>query len=85
MFPMNNCKKGCLTHVFMYKTSYKQSLFHSHNIRESVDSVCRDGAGPPIVCVHWKAVLTCEHSCSKPFWTPSYPIRTFLHSIIAPK
>ena len=21
-------------------------------IRESVDSLCRDGAGPPIVCVH---------------------------------
>ena len=39
-------------------------------IRESVDSLCRDGAGPPIVCVHWKAVLTRERSCSKPFWTP---------------
>ena len=37
------------------------------HIRESVDSLCRDGSGPPIVCVHWKAVLTCERSCSKPF------------------
>ena len=54
-------------------------------IKESVDSLCRDGAGPPIVCVHWKAVLTCERSCSKPFWTPSYPIPTFLHPVIPPK
>ena len=36
-------------------------------IRELVDSLCRDGSGPPIVCVHWKAVLTRERSCSKPF------------------
>ena len=55
------------------------------SIRESVDSLCRDGSGPPIVCVHWKAVLTRERSCSKPFWTPSYPIRTFLYSMIPPK
>ena len=54
-------------------------------IRESVDSLCRDGSGPPIVCVHWKAVLTRERSRSKPFWTPSYPIRTFLYSMIPPK
>ena len=27
-------------------------------IRESVDSLCRDGARPPVVCVHWKSVLT---------------------------
>ena len=55
------------------------------HIRESVDSLCRDGSGPPIVCVHWKAVLTRERSCSKPFWTPSYPIRMFLYSMIPPK
>ena len=55
------------------------------DIRESVDSLCRDGSGPPMVCVHWKAVLTRERSCSKPFWTPSYPIRTFLYSMIPPK
>ena len=54
-------------------------------IRESVDSLCRDGSGPPMVCVHWKAVLTRERSRSKPFWTPSYPIRTFLYSMIPPK
>ena len=51
-------------------------------IRESVDSLCRDGAGPPIVCVHWKSVLTRERSCSKPFCTPSYPIPTFLYPMI---
>ena len=54
-------------------------------IRESVDSLCRDGAGPPIVCVHWKSVLTRERSCSKPFWTPSYPIPTFLYPMIPPR
>ena len=27
-------------------------------IRESIDSLCRDGVGPPIVCVHWKVVLS---------------------------
>ena len=26
-----------------------------------------------------------SRSCSKPFWTPSYPIRTFLYSMIPPK
>ena len=29
-------------------------------IRESVDSLCRDGADTPIVCVHRKAFLTRE-------------------------
>ena len=53
-------------------------------IRESVDSLCRDGSGPPIVCVHWRAVIIHERSCSKPFWTPSHPIRTFLYSMIPP-
>ena len=61
------------------------SVAFNITIRESVDSLCRDGSGPPIVCVHWKAVLTRERSCSKPFWTPSYPIRTFLYSMIPPK
>ena len=40
-------------------------------IRESVDSLCRDGADTPIVCVHRKAFLTRERSRSKPFWAPS--------------
>ena len=31
------------------------------------NSLCRDGADTPIVCVHWRAVLTRERSCSKPF------------------
>ena len=42
-------------------------------IRELVDSLCRDGADTPIVCVHWKAFLTRERSCSKPFWAPRTP------------
>ena len=40
-------------------------------IRESVDSLCRDGADTPIVRVHRKAFLTRERSRSKPFWTTS--------------
>ena len=60
-------------------------MFETLVIRESVDSLCRDGAGPPIVCVHWKSVLTRERSCSKPFWTPSYPIPTFLYPMIPPR
>ena len=57
----------------------------NYSIRESVDSLCRDGAGPPIVCVHWKSVLTRERSCSKPFCTPSCPIPTFLYPMIPPR
>ena len=37
------------------------------NIRESVDSLCRDGADTPIVRVHWKAFLTREYSRFKHF------------------
>ena len=62
----------------------RESAVHSI-IRESVDSLCRDGADTPIVCVHWKAFLTSERSCSKPFWAPSYPILTFLYPTISPK
>ena len=36
-------------------------------IRESVDSLCRDGSNIPIVRVHWKTFLTREHSRFKPF------------------
>ena len=44
------------------------------NIRESVDSLCRDGADTPIVCVHWKAFLTREYSRFKPFSAREWPI-----------
>ena len=54
-------------------------------IRESVDSLCRDGAGTPIVGVHRKAFLTCERLRSKPFWSPSYSIPVVLHPTIPPK
>ena len=54
-------------------------------IRESVDSLCRDGANTPIVCVHWKTISTREHSCSKLFWPPSYPTPAFLYPKIHPK
>ena len=47
-------------------------------IRESVDSLCRDGTDTPIVRVHRKAFLTRESSRSKPFWAPSYSIPALL-------
>ena len=54
-------------------------------IRESVDSLCRDGADTPIVRVHRKAFLTRERSRSKPFWAPSYSIPVVLYPTIPPK
>ena len=54
-------------------------------IRESVDSLCRDGADTPMVRVHRKAFLTCERSCSKPFWAPSYSIPVVVYPKIPPK
>ena len=60
-------------------------LYGWSHVRESVDSLCRDGTSPPIVCVHWKAILTPEHLCSKPFWTPSYLVPTFLYPMVPPK
>ena len=57
-------------------------LFH---IRESVDSLCRDGTDTPIVHVHTKAFYTRERSCSKPFWPLSYPTLTFFYQTIPSK
>ena len=54
-------------------------------IRETVDSLCRDGADTPIARVHRKAFLTRERSRSKPFWAPSYSIPAFLYPKIPPK
>ena len=51
-------------------------------IRESVDSLCRDGADTPIVRVHRKAFLTRERSRSKPVWAPSYSSPAFLYPTI---
>ena len=60
-------------------------LFYHSIIRESVDSLCRDGADTPIVRLHRKAFLTHERSRSKPFWAPSYSIPAFLYPTIPPK
>ena len=54
-------------------------------IRESVDSLCRDGADTPIVRVHRKAFLTRERSRSKPFWAPRYSIPVVRYPKIPPK
>ena len=53
------------------------SGLESHAIRESIDSLCRDGADTPIVRVHTKALETLKRSRSKPFRAPSYPIPAF--------
>ena len=57
----------------------------TQSIRESVDSLCRDGADLPIVRVHRKAFITRERSRSKPFCAPSYSIPAFLYPKIPPK
>ena len=54
-------------------------------IRESVDSLCRDGADTSIVRVHRKAFLTRERSRSKPFWAPSYSIPVVRYPTIPPR
>ena len=54
-------------------------------IRESVDSLCRDGADTPIVRVHWKAFLTREYSRFKPFSAREWPIQPPLHPTIPHK
>ena len=54
-------------------------------IRESVDSLCRDGTDTPIVCVHTKAFETHEHSRSKRFWALSCSISMFFYRTISPK
>ena len=55
------------------------------DIRESVDSLCRDGADTPIVRVHTKALLTLKRSFSRHFRVPSYPIPVFVYPTIPPK
>jgi len=55
-----------------------------HVIRELVDSLRRDGANRPIVCVHRKAFLTHECLHSKPFWATSYSIPVFLYQKYLP-
>ena len=54
-------------------------------VRESVDSLCRDGADTPIVRVHWKAFLTREYSRFKPFSAREWPIRPLLYPTIPHK
>ena len=54
-------------------------------IRESVDSLCRDGADTPIVRVHWKAFLTREYSRFKPFSAREWPIQPLLYPMIPHK
>ena len=73
---------GCRGPTHMYISHSKSSRTC---IRESVDSLCRDGADTPIVRVHRKAFLTRERSRSKPFWAPSYSIPVVRYPTIPPK
>ena len=78
----------CIVHVIcsvLCLCMYLESNHSIHCIRESVDSLCRDGSDPRIVCVHWKAFLTRERLCSKRFWAPSYTIPAFLYLTVPPK
>ena len=77
----------CIMHITCTYYEGKPDMYLSTGpiIRESVDSLCRDGSHPRIVCVHWKAFLTRERLCSKRFWAPSYTIPTFLYPTVPPK
>ena len=55
------------------------------HIRESVDSLCRDGADTPIVRIHWKAFLTREYLRFKPFSACEWPIQPLLYPMIPHK
>ena len=71
-----------LAHVFPILRGYANQRWLELDtllIRESVDSLCRDGVDPPIVRVHRKTFLTRERSRSKPFCAPSYSIPAFLY------
>ena len=72
---------------YRYCTYYGwlQLLFLIICIRESVDSLCRDGADTPIVRIHWKAFLTCEYSHFKPFLAHEWPIQPLLYPTIPHK
>ena len=76
----------CPWHKILVGTIYKGIKIYIilDIIRESVDSLCRDGADTPIVRVHRKAFLTRERSRSKPFWAPSYSIPAFIYPTIPP-
>ena len=72
------------THVCMSVCSYLECVCTHVCLctctRESVDSLCRDGADTHIVRVLRKVFLTRKHS--KPFWAPSYSIPAFLYPTI---
>ena len=66
--PVNNshlkvvCKNTHMTKATATHNTkvFSATVFHGQFIRESVDSLCRDGADTPIVRVHRKAFLTRE-------------------------
>ena len=69
----------------MESCSDNSSAVFVADIRESVDSLCRDGADTPIVRVHWKAFLTREYSHFKPFSAREWPIQLLLYPTIPHK
>ena len=76
-----------ITFILLHNSFTCTYLLHvdSTCIRESVDSLCRDGADTPIVRVHWKAFLTREYSRFKPFSAREWPIQPLLYPTIPHK
>ena len=71
--------------IHMYGPAWLYLNLGQTSIRESVDSLCRDGADTPIVRVHWKAFLTREYSRFKPFSAREWPIQPLLYPMIPHK
>ena len=69
----------------LHPCTFLKNVVFTCNIRESVDSLCRDDADTPIVRVHWKAFLTREYSRFKPFSAREWPIRPLLYPTIPHK
>ena len=87
LLPSAEIQKSHICSAFMLRclTNTWTALICPCNIRESVDSLCRDGADTPIVRVHWKAFLTREYSRFKPFSAREWPIQPLLYPMIPHK
>ena len=64
---IKNLSKVCMNTVLMNNINLVFVGVTLSSFGELVDSLCKDGTDIPIVCVHWKAFLTCECSHCKLF------------------
>ena len=78
------CMVRMYIYVYMVRTYIYVCMVRMY-IRESVDSLCRDGSDTPIVRVHWKTFLTREYSRFKPFSAREWPIQPILYPTIPHK